>query len=70
MRTNVSHRIGWDWLFAIMPNNQVWRRQRKVFWQHFNPGAIATLQPAQHEGARRLVARLLVSPDRLQEHIR
>lgn len=67
---NIWHSIGWDWTFAFMPNTQVWRRQRKMLWQHFNAGAVASLQPAQHEGARRLVVRLLDSPHKLQEHVR
>ncbi|KAI0754758.1 cytochrome P450 [Daedaleopsis nitida] len=55
---------GWgDWNMASLPYGERWRSHRKTFWQHFHPGVISKYRPLQEEGARRLLPRLLLSPD-------
>ncbi|OBZ67591.1 O-methylsterigmatocystin oxidoreductase [Grifola frondosa] len=61
--------MGWDWMMAFVPYGQVWRRARRMFWQHFTSAAIRRYEPAQLEGAHRLAKRLLDSPDRFVRHI-
>ena len=63
-------RIGWEWSLAFLPNGQMWRRQRKLLWQEFQPSVVAKYQAAQHAGARKLIARLLDSPEKFVEHVR
>ena len=64
----VSTRI--DASFSAMPYGQWWRRHKRAFWQHFNPGAIPSYQPIQRSGARRFLKKLLKAPADLREHIR
>ncbi|KAI0697621.1 cytochrome P450 [Cerioporus squamosus] len=56
--------------FGFMPYGQWWRRHRRAFWQHFNPGAAAAHWPAQRAVAHLFLGKLLRDPSRLREHIR
>ncbi|KAH9924330.1 cytochrome P450 [Epithele typhae] len=62
--------IGWEWNMAFLPRGAGWRQQRRMVWQEFHPGAVAKYQPAQREGARRLLLRLLDGPENFIEHVR
>ena len=53
-----------------MPYGQWWRRHRRVFWQHFRPGAVPKYQGVLEQGAHRLVSRLLTTPENFEEHLR
>nr|VWO95057.1 N/A [Ganoderma boninense] len=55
---------------SVMPYGQWWRRHKRVFWQHFHPGAIASYQPIQRGAAHRFLKKLLKTPSKLREHIR
>ncbi|KAH9924337.1 cytochrome P450 [Epithele typhae] len=62
--------LGWGWSAPFLRNNAQWRAQRKVIWQEFHPKVVAQFQPAQRDGARRILVRLLENPEGIVEHIR
>ncbi|PIL24686.1 cytochrome P450 [Ganoderma sinense ZZ0214-1] len=61
---------GIDASFSAMPYGQWWRRHKRAFWQHFNPGAIPSYQPIQRRGAHKFLNKLLKTPSELRDHIR
>ena len=66
----INCRTGWEWNLAFLPYGQGWRRQRRMIWQHFHPGAIRKYENIEQEGARKFLIRLLESPNNLLTHVR
>lgn len=62
-------RTGHDWNWAFLPYGQSWRYHRRMFWQHFNPGAIDKYKPAQQAFARQFLYKLLENKGVLKDHI-
>ncbi|EJF60847.1 cytochrome P450 [Dichomitus squalens LYAD-421 SS1] len=60
---------GWDWALGMMPYGPWWRRHRRAFWQEFHSDVVGRYHSNQEESARRLLARLLKSPQHFTEHI-
>ncbi|PIL22661.1 cytochrome P450 [Ganoderma sinense ZZ0214-1] len=61
---------GLEWALVFTPYGSLWRRQRRLFWQHFHPGVIHNYFPTIQQGARNLLSRLVISPEKLSEHVR
>ena len=59
-----------DWEFGFMPYGQWWRDHRRAFWQHLNPRAIDIYRPIQVAVMRKLLLKLLQTPEHFREHIR
>ncbi|KAI0355429.1 CyP450 monooxygenase [Trametes cingulata] len=60
---------GFMWDFALEGYNTRWRTQRRVFHQLFYPNAIKGYRPTQLREARRLLQKLLTTPDVFVRHI-
>ncbi|KAF8524543.1 cytochrome P450 [Hysterangium stoloniferum] len=66
----LNHLMGFDWSFVLMPYGDRWRRNRRMFHQHFYPGAIKAYQPLQIKHARDLLKRLQETPHDFMDHTR
>lgn len=64
------YRTDWEWSLGLMPYGQWWRRTRKTFHHHFHQGVVSKYQYVQLKEARKLVSRLLASPEDFEDHIR
>ena len=53
-----------------MPYGQWWRRTRKMFHHHFHQGVVPKYHHVQLREARKLLSRLLASPEEFEDHIR
>ncbi|KAH9852971.1 CyP450 monooxygenase [Lenzites betulinus] len=53
------HIIGWDWNLAFKRYDNSWRNVRRMFWKHFQPGAVTKFQQEQQHEARQSLERLL-----------
>ncbi|PIL22785.1 cytochrome P450 [Ganoderma sinense ZZ0214-1] len=62
--------IGWEWNFGFMTYGHIWRRYRRLFWQHFHPGVVSKYHGVQRDESRQFLKKLLTYPERLEEHIR
>ncbi|KAM5539491.1 hypothetical protein V8D89_006943 [Ganoderma adspersum] len=62
--------IGWEWNFGFMTYGQVWRRSRRLFWQHFHPGVVSKYHGIQRDESHQFLKKLQSRPERLEEHIR
>ena len=62
--------MGQEENFGFMTYGQRWRTHRRVFWQHFNPGAISKYNVTQRVVGKSFLKKLLESPERVEEHIR
>ncbi|EIN07330.1 cytochrome P450 [Punctularia strigosozonata HHB-11173 SS5] len=62
--------MGWGWLIGFMGYGAEWRTQRRAFHQVLNSRESASYQPIQVREARKLLKRLLVSPERFYHHVR
>ncbi|KAI0770058.1 cytochrome P450 [Fomes fomentarius] len=60
---------GHDWNWAFLPYGQSWRHHRRMFWQHFNPGAIDQYKPVQQAFAHQFLHKLLENTGELKDHI-
>ncbi|KAM5539416.1 hypothetical protein V8D89_006868 [Ganoderma adspersum] len=61
---------GWAQSLPLIPYGQWWRRHRRMFWQRFHPGVVSKQFPLQEEATRKLLLRLLDTPEHFQEHVR
>ena len=59
----VSLRVGWKWVFSLMPYGEVWRERRRAFTQYFHPGNADLYRTTQEEFLRKLLPRLLKDPE-------
>ena len=53
-----------------MPYDQRWRTYRRMVRQYFSPDHIERAIPVAEQDARKLLVRLLSSPDELVENVR
>ena len=60
---------GHEWALGLLPYGATWRRQRRIFWQHFHPGAIEKYRPIQLSAVHTFLSKVASDPDRLDEHI-
>ncbi|KAJ2919895.1 hypothetical protein MD484_g610, partial [Candolleomyces efflorescens] len=65
-----SSRMGWDYLFAMLPYGEEWRERRRMFVQHFRPADTSIIRPRQHEFVGRLLVELSRKPDQFFEVLR
>lgn len=63
-------RIGWDFLMTFLPYGELWRDSRRLFHQHFTANVVPRYHPRIVKGTRRLLLRLLATPDDFMAHIR
>ena len=68
--TSETVRVGWGWNLAFMPYDQRWRTYRRMVRQYFSPDHIDKAIPVAEQDARKLLVRLLSSPDELVENVR
>ncbi|KAI1792750.1 cytochrome P450 [Ganoderma leucocontextum] len=61
--------LGLDQYFVFTPYGKKWRQHRRAFHQTLGPEAIAQWQPTQLKSARRLLRRLLQSPEDFLAHL-
>ncbi|KAI0330488.1 cytochrome P450 [Cubamyces sp. BRFM 1775] len=69
VETVLMHLVGQDKNFSFMPYDNRWRRDRRVFWQHFHPGVVPRYQQIQRDATQKFLLRLLEAPGRYQEII-
>ncbi|KAI0712351.1 cytochrome P450 [Earliella scabrosa] len=60
---------GQAWNWAFFEYGSQWRHHRRVFWQHFHPGAISKYRSAQRAGAHALLVKLSKHAGSLEECI-
>ncbi|KAI0690875.1 cytochrome P450, partial [Cerioporus squamosus] len=60
---------GHEWSFGLMPYGPAWRRQRRIFWQYFHPGAIDRYRPFQLAAMHTFLAKVAGNPDQLDGYI-
>ncbi|KAI0690874.1 cytochrome P450 [Cerioporus squamosus] len=60
---------GHEWALGFLPYGAAWRRQRRIFWQHFHPGAIEKYRPIQLAAVHTFLAKVASDPEGLDEHI-
>lgn len=64
----VEH-MKFDYALAALPYGYSWRRHRRAFRQHFNPGQVPKYDGTQIKEARMFLRRLLNAPDEFAHHI-
>ncbi|KAF7374532.1 Cytochrome p450 [Mycena sanguinolenta] len=62
--------IGWDFTFSMLPGEDRWRDQRKMFHQHFRQDASRNYHPIQIKKVHLLLQALLSSPQAFREHLK
>ncbi|KAJ8474077.1 hypothetical protein ONZ51_g7462 [Trametes cubensis] len=68
-RNPVVELSGQEVNFAVLPYGEWWRRHRRAFWHHFNPGVISRYLSIQREGAHKFLASVLTSPYGMKTNI-
>ncbi|KAJ3539759.1 hypothetical protein NMY22_g4589 [Coprinellus aureogranulatus] len=68
--TMVNDLMGYDWTMPTLQYNAQWRSQRRLFTKYFSASNPSAFQPRITEFARRLLPRLLHSPDDFEAHIK
>ncbi|KAJ7259504.1 hypothetical protein B0H12DRAFT_414977 [Mycena haematopus] len=63
-------RWGWDFSLALLPLGDRWRRERRMFQQHFRRDISRNYRPIQMKNIHQLLLRLLASPQEFREHIK
>ncbi|TFK90517.1 cytochrome P450 [Polyporus arcularius HHB13444] len=58
-----------SWSFDMFKYGPKWRHYRRVFWQHFHPGAITKYRPIQEKAMHTFLARVLKNPSKVQDYI-
>ncbi|KLO17676.1 cytochrome P450 [Schizopora paradoxa] len=59
----ISESVGVDWNMALIPHNEVWRRQRKVFVSRFGIRRVGNYKELQESMTRQTLHRLLKNPE-------
>ncbi|KAK0452985.1 cytochrome P450 [Desarmillaria tabescens] len=67
--TMVNELMGWDFSFGLMEYG-MWRSQRRLFQQEFNPVAVERYHQCELKATHELLRRLLDNPNKFIEHIR
>ncbi|KAJ3561943.1 hypothetical protein NP233_g9884 [Leucocoprinus birnbaumii] len=65
-----SSRIGWKWLMVLMPYNEAWREQRRLFAKYINPSDTSLHKSHETEQLHNLLNLLMTEPDDFLKHIR
>jgi hypothetical protein len=61
---------GWGFSFNVLPYGDVWRANRRMFVQYFNPSNPSISQPHDMMYVKRFLGQLLQKPDDFLQHIR
>lgn len=61
---------GLGWAFVFLPYGAMWRECRKAFQREFHVNAVKRFRPIELHHSRKLLHRLLHSPDRFLEHLK
>jgi cytochrome P450 len=62
--------MGFDALFGLLPYGPKWRRQRRVFHQHFDSKVISRHHPTMASASVDLAKDMLSAPERFADHTR
>ncbi|KAF8884181.1 cytochrome P450 [Infundibulicybe gibba] len=62
--------MGWDMGFPFLPYGSTWRARRRQFHEYFHAGVAGQYKPIQAREARRLLQRLLDTPNDFMHHVR
>ncbi|KAF9044304.1 cytochrome P450 [Panaeolus papilionaceus] len=62
--------VGWDFSFTFFPYGQQWRKDRRVFHEHFHSGAVKNYQAAQLKETHIFLQLLLDKPGDFLYHVR
>ncbi|KAJ7773417.1 cytochrome P450 [Mycena metata] len=62
--------LGWEFNLGFLPYGERWRRQRRMFQQHFRRDIAQTYRPIQIRKVHKLLQELLVRPQEFRELIR
>ncbi|THH08956.1 hypothetical protein EW145_g2353 [Phellinidium pouzarii] len=62
--------LGLNWIFALMPYGNIWRKHRRLFVSMFGPSDAHIFNPVQEHASTRLLERLLKKPEDFRDHIR
>ncbi|KAI0060304.1 cytochrome P450 [Artomyces pyxidatus] len=68
--TTMMELMGWDFAPAVMPYNDEWRAQRRIFHQSMNVKAVTVHCPIQLAKVEILLRNIYAHPENLVEHIR
>ncbi|KAF8157210.1 cytochrome P450 [Crassisporium funariophilum] len=61
--TMTTELMGWDWLMSGMLYGEPWRERRRLFQKHLRDSNTTLYQPGQLELIRKMLPRLLDTPD-------
>lgn len=68
--TMLGELCGMDWGFGLQPYGAEWRDGRKAFQRVFNPNIVPIFRPTEIAEARKLLRRLLRTPEDFISHLR
>ncbi|KAJ6494355.1 cytochrome P450, partial [Mycena sanguinolenta] len=68
--TMLNEMVGGDFLFPFMSYGAVWRKQRRLFHQEFQPQASRRFRDQERKNAHNLLRNLLAEPDLFIQHVR
>ena len=63
-------RMGIDYGFGLLRYNSVWRAQRRMFHQYFQPSVLHKYATVQAREVRTCLSRILDSPNQTPNHVR
>lgn len=66
----MSHREDWNWLIALMPYGELWKRHRPYLQKFLQPPHVFQYTGIQRTEAQKLCGRLLRSPEDFMQHVR
>ncbi|KAF9447117.1 hypothetical protein P691DRAFT_141776 [Macrolepiota fuliginosa MF-IS2] len=66
----VNEMMRLEYFLTFLPYGDWWRRQRRIFHDHFHPNIVHKYQTIQINTARAFLRHLLKSPDDFVQHIR
>ena len=67
-RTYHYNSVGWDLNVAMQPYGDKWREHRRIVHQQFHIGSLEKYHAVLSEESRKLLRRLLSSPEKFIEH--
>ena len=68
-KISVHCRMKWDFAMPFMPYGIMWRKQRRLFHEKFQPNMVSNYLPIQRRKVLDFLYQLLVTPDNLYPHI-
>ncbi|TDL20244.1 cytochrome P450 [Rickenella mellea] len=66
----INDLMGWDWSFAMHPNDKYWRKCRKCVHDQFQPSSARLFHPTHIRHAHALLRRMVDSPQDLEGNLR